>query len=254
MRKGWQSNKSRPARLPTGWVVAPGSSQARVKVLSRTLGSSKLLAHILINRGYGDGDKARRFLQPRLSHLYEPSLLPNLARAAERISSTLVNEERIVLYGDYDVDGISSLALLKQCLAYLGKEVDYYIPHRLEEGYGLNMDALRSLKAQGANLIITVDCGTTALEEAAYARRQGMDLIITDHHECGDNLPECLALINPKLPNSTYPFRHLSGVGVAFKLAWALGECLSPGKKVSEGFRENLVNWLALVALGTVRM
>jgi len=234
-----------------GWLVSP-QDEACVRGLSSALGISPLLAHLLINRGFGDRDKARRFLQPRLSHLYEPSVLPGLTRAAERISSALANRERIILYGDYDADGISGLALLKQCLAYLGKEVDYYIPHRLDEGYGLNMDALCSFRAQGASLIITVDCGTTASEEAAYARQQGMDLIITDHHECGDTLPECVALVNPKLPNSTYPFRHLSGVGVVFKLAWALGECLSLGKKVSEEFRENLVNWLGLVALGTV--
>ena len=234
-----------------GWLVSP-QDEARVRGLSGALDISPLLAHILINRGFGDRDKARRFLQPRLSHLYEPSVLPGLTRAAERISSALTNRERIILYGDYDADGISGLALLKQCLSFLGEEVDYYIPHRLEEGYGLNMAALRSFRARGASLIITVDCGTTALEEAAYARRQDMDLIITDHHECGDTLPECVALVNPKLPNSTYPFRHLSGVGVAFKLAWALGEHLSPGKKVSEEFRENLVNWLGLVALGTV--
>jgi len=234
-----------------GWLISP-QNEAHIKSLSKALGISELLAHILINRGYNEKTKARRFLQPRLSHLYEPSLMPGLTRAAERISSALANEERIVLYGDYDADGISGLALLKQCLSFLGKEADFYIPHRLEEGYGLNMDALRSLKAKGANLVITVDCGTTALEEAAYARKEGLDLIITDHHECGDTLPECVALINPKLPGSTYPFRHLSGVGVAFKLAWALGECLSPGKKVSDGLREHLLNWLGLVALGTV--
>ena len=212
-------------------------------------GLPPLLAKILVARGLGDPACAERFLRPSLAHLYNPFDLKGMDEAVVRIEQALKNDEAIWIYGDYDVDGITATAILLLTLRELGKEAEYYIPHRLSEGYGLHMEAIEQLAQEGARLIITVDCGVTAVREAALARELGMDLIVTDHHEPGPELPPAVAVINPKQPGCAYPFKGLSGAGVAFKLAHALLKRLHPEEA---GAREFLKSLLDLAALGTV--
>ena len=239
---------------------------------------------------------AKTFLQSNLSLLSDPMLLPDIEKSSERIIDALSQGEKITVYGDYDVDGISATALMVQCLETLSRLywnqesiIDYYIPDRLEEGYGLSVGAIETLSEMGTKVIITVDCGVNSFEEAKFAREKGIDLIITDHHEPGDksfdsdneteaqNSVSCgcdsaFGLINPKLTTSNYPFRELSGVGVAFMLAWALGQIAStrsngsagrekagqtgpvsqPKKKVASEFKDFLMDAIGLTALGTI--
>ena len=233
------------------WVIArdaPGDAEE----LARRLGVTPVTARVLINRGVGDPDRARSFLQPQLNDLHRPSLLPDLERAADRVRQAVERSEPIVIYGDYDVDGISATAILMRCLALVGARPSYYIPDRLEEGYGLNAAAVKRLAEEGARLLVTVDCGISAVEEIALARELGLDVVVTDHHEPGDEAPSNALLINPKLPGCPYPFRELAGAGLAFKLAWAIGESFSNGQRVSPEFREFLLDAVSLAALGTI--
>ncbi|MDP6381026.1 MAG: single-stranded-DNA-specific exonuclease RecJ, partial [Phycisphaerae bacterium] len=234
------------------WIYKPKVETGSID--AARLNIPQLLARILANRSLTDEAAAKAFLKPKLAHLHDPSLLPDIDKAVGRIIQAVKGGEPIVIYGDYDVDGIAGSAILHHTLGMLGAgDVPVYVPHRLEEGYGVNADALRLLAKRGTRLVITVDCGITSIEEAAVARELGMDLIITDHHEPSPaGLPDAVALVNPKAPHSTYPFRSLSGSGVAFKVAWALGQELSPTRRVSPEFKEFLISATALAALGTV--
>ena len=156
---------------------------------------------------------------------------PILKKASIRINEAVRKKEKIVIYGDYDVDGLSATALMYRCLKLIGAQVSYYIPERLGEGYGLNTDAIKKLKEGGADVILTVDCGINACREADVARTFGIDLIITDHHQPGQEIPNAFAVVNPKLKTSQCAFKHFSGVGIAFKLAWAIGQHFSPIKR-----------------------
>jgi single-stranded-DNA-specific exonuclease len=160
--------------------------------------------------------------------------------------------DRITVYGDYDVDGLTASAIVLECLSLMGADVHHYIPHRIDEGYGLSEDAVRTLAAEGTKLIVTVDCGVSAIGPARLAKELGMRMVVTDHHEVGDALPEAEAVVNVHRRDSAYPFTGLAGVGVAFKLCWALADSLSPGAKVQPKFRQFLLDALALVALGTI--
>jgi single-stranded-DNA-specific exonuclease len=220
--------------------------------LARALNIGPALAQLLVNRGVQQPEEAKVFLSAGLSGLHDPETLPGALEAAERIHRAVEQKKRICIYGDYDVDGITASTILWRCLRLAGAEVDYYVPDRMEEGYGLNADALRKLKEQNVALVITVDCGITSVHEAAVARELGLELIITDHHEMKAELPGADVLVHPRLPGSTYPFRELCGAGVAFKLAWAIAQKFSNAKKVSETFRNFLVECVALAALGTV--
>jgi len=200
---------------PTQWVL-PSVDERQQEELRRGLGISPILARILASRGLSDPDQARAFLRPELDQLHDPSLLPDMTLAAERLTRAVADQERIVIYGDYDVDGITATALLLQCLRLAGADVGYHIPERLDSGYGLKVDALQELKAQGAQVIVTVDCGVSAVAEAAAAADMGLCTIITDHHEPGPERSPAYAVVNPMLPTSQYPFTELSGVGVAF--------------------------------------
>lgn len=211
-----------------------------------------LVGQILYNRGITRPEEAYNFLHAGHKQLHRPELLPQLDRAAERIVRAASNGEKIAIYGDYDVDGVTSSALLYHCLKLAGARPTLYIPHRIEEGYGLNCDALRQLAEDGHTLIVTVDCGTTSLAEAELASSLGVDLIITDHHEPGEKLPPAYAIVNPKLPDSNYPFRELAGVGLAFKLAWAIGLKLAGGTTCATEFQEFLTDATSLAALGTI--
>lgn len=219
------------------------ASQLRVPVL---------IAQLLYNRGVMEFDQARRFLQPSLNDLIEPQRLNGLAAAVRRVRQAMSKGEKIVLYGDYDVDGITGVAILWRCLKMAGGEVDYYVPHRIEEGYGLNTEAIRLLAEKGTQLIVTVDCGIAGIESANLAAQLGVDMIITDHHKIEGELPRAVAIVHPNLPGQDYPNKDLCGAGVAFKLAWGLAQEFSGAQKVSAEFREYLLNVTALVSLGTI--
>ena len=233
------------------WIFSPPNKSLQTEIASK-LKISHLLAQVLINRGITDIVSARSFLQPQIAALGDPSLLPDIEKASVRINEAVRKKEKIVIYGDYDVDGLSATALMYRCLKLVGAEVSYYIPERLEEGYGLNTDAIKKLKEGGADVILTVDCGINACREADVARTFGIDLIITDHHQPGQEIPNAFAVVNPKLKASQCAFKHFSGVGIAFKLAWAIGQHFSPHKKVSTEFKDFLLNAVGLVALGTI--
>ncbi|MFN3532828.1 MAG: single-stranded-DNA-specific exonuclease RecJ [Candidatus Brocadia sp.] len=233
------------------WVFLPPNKPLQTEIASR-LKISPLMAQVLINRGIVDVASARNFLQPQIGTLGDPSLLPDIEKASIRINEAVRKGEKIVIYGDYDVDGLSATALMYRCLKLVGAQVSYYIPERLEEGYGLNADAIKKLRECGTNVILTVDCGINACSEADIARTYGIDLIITDHHQPGQEIPNAFAVVNPKLNASNHVFRDLSGVGIAFKLAWAIGQHFSPQKKVSLAFKDFLLSAVGLVALGTI--
>lgn len=216
-----------------------------------------LVDRVLAARGFTEPGAIREFLSPSLLGLHDPSTIPNLDNAAARILHAARSGERIVIYGDYDVDGATATAILFHTLAAIAPDarVSTYIPHRLDEGYGLNADAIRTLAAEGASLIVTVDCGITATAEAAVARDLGLDLIITDHHNppCDPSqVPGAFAVVHPRLPGSTYPFGELCGAGVAYKLAWRLCTLACGTEKVSTDLRRLLIELLALAALGSI--
>lgn len=215
-----------------------------------------LTARVMSVRGLLN-EEAGRFLSPRLSHLHDPSLLPDIDRASERILEAVAAREPIVIYGDYDVDGVTASAILFRTLKAIAPDalVSTYIPHRIDEGYGLNADALAALAAQGARVVVTVDCGITAVGPAATARAAGIDLIITDHHngaESESDLPDCYAIVHPRRPGSSYPFGDLCGAGVAYKLAWRLCTMHAGSIRLPEKLRELLIELLALAALGVI--
>lgn len=233
------------------WLF-PEPDSALCKELTSTLGISPITAQVLLNRGITDPEAARKFLNPQLNDLARPELLPNMDAALDRLAHAARNREKVVVYGDYDVDGASATALLVRFFDLAGIDVEYYVPHRTREGYGLNVDAIDRLAERGADLIVTVDCGVGDVEEVARAHESGMAVIVTDHHEPGDEIAPAEAVVNPKLTGSMYPFRELAGVGVAFKLAWALAERFAPGGRMSDEFRAFLLRSLALVGLGTI--
>jgi single-stranded-DNA-specific exonuclease len=235
------------------WRLLPHDAPV-IDELASSLRTERIVAQLLYNRGVASADAARRFLDASLSGLHSPELLPGVADAADRIYRAVKEARKICIYGDYDVDGITGTTLLVQCLRLLGAtNVEFYVPHRLEEGYGLNADALRQIALNGAQVVVTVDCGICSHVEADVARQLGLELIITDHHEPKASLPAAAAVVHPRLPGGAYPFGHLCGAAVAFKLAWALCQKASGGgPRVAEHFKHFLVDGVALVALGTV--
>ena len=217
---------------------------SEIEKLANEADISRLLARIFINRGITDAGYIKGFLYPSLNELSDPFLLKDMDLAAERICSAISKGEHIVIYGDYDVDGITSTSVLYDFLLSQGAKVDYYIPDRMDDGYGLSTGALDKVRQLGAELIITVDCGITAVEELEYIKSFGMQAIIIDHHECKDILPRAYAVVNPCRPDCTYPFKELAGVGVVFKLVQALCSRLNAGDAWKK--------YLDLVTLGTV--
>lgn len=221
--------------------------------LAHELGVPTIVAQVLGQRGYETADAAQGFLNPKLTQLHEPDALPGATEAADRLVAAARNGEPIVIYGDYDVDGITAAAILWKALQLAGANVRVYVPHRIEEGYGLNTEAVERLAAEGARVLVTVDCGICADQQVARANELGLDVIVTDHHEPDpDRMPPALAIVNPKLPGSPYPFRDLAGAGVALKLAWAIGQTLSSRDRVSDAYREFLLAATGLAALGTI--
>lgn len=219
-----------------------GNVEEKAAVLAKNMGISLFLAQLLVHRGIEEKAAAEVFLAPEKQAFYDPFLLRDMDKAVERISLALERKEKIVVYGDYDVDGITSTALLTKNLRALGGEVEYYIPNRQSEGYGFHQEALERIHDAGAELLISVDCGITAVKETAGIAGS-LDVIITDHHLPGEELPAALAVVDPHRPDCGYPDKNLAGVGVAFKLCQALWQ--RSGKKEYAGD-------LDLVALGTV--
>ncbi|MCL6588954.1 MAG: single-stranded-DNA-specific exonuclease RecJ [Firmicutes bacterium] len=216
--------------------------------LAARLGVSPLLCQLLINRGLSEPLKAEAFLAPDMAQLHDPFLFKDMVRAVERLKQAILKQERVLIYGDYDVDGISSVALMIRVLARcLPGNLLYYIPKRLEEGYGLHLHSLEKAISKEIDLVITVDCGISAVEEASYLKDKGIDLIITDHHEPPPSLPNAYAILNPKIPGCGYPFSQLAGVGVTYKFLQALGR--SAGLADLSG---RLSDNMDLVALGTI--
>lgn len=216
------------------------SDGAAAAALARQLEIPEILASLLVSRGIDSIQAAQQFLQGTIHDLYDPFMLSGMKEAVERIKRAVEQGEQILIYGDYDADGVSSTALMICLMRHLNANYDYYIPHRSKEGYGLHIHALEQFHERGFTLIITVDTGISAVEQIAYAQAQGIDVIVTDHHEPPDTLPAAYALINPKLPYCTYPFKGLAGVGVSYKLATALLGADTPAE------------WTELVTLGTI--
>jgi len=238
--------------MPKVWRFLP-HDPALVGRISANMRVSALMAQVLIARGMTERETVQGFLEPKLLDLHEPELLPGIGDAADRVVAAMQAGRRITIYGDYDVDGVTATSLLWQCLKLAGAQVDYYIPSRLEEGYGLNCDAVLQLHREDPQrLLITVDCGIASVGEAAIARDAGLELVVTDHHKFADQLPAADCLVHPRLPGSEYPFGDLCGVGVAFKLAWAVCQRLGDGKKASPRMREFLKSAVTLAAIGTV--
>ena len=238
--------------MPRNWRFAP-HDEAAVGDLCRELRVAPLVAQVLAARGYTGRSDAGAFLNPKLTDLHDPDQLPGVADAADRIIAAIREKRRITIYGDYDVDGMTATSILWQCLKLEDAKVAYYIPCRFDEGYGLNAEALRNLHEEDPQqLVISVDCGITAVEEAALARELGLELIITDHHQMKDTLPDAASLVHPRLPGSDYPFGELCGAGVAFKLAWAICRRLGDGKNASPPMREFLKSAVGLAAIATV--
>lgn len=225
------------------WVTAKPNLET-VRSLASSCGFTPLAAAALCARGIDTPEAARAFLETDPAKLHDPMLLPDMAKARDTIRRAIANNKRIAVFGDYDVDGVTSTCVMTRMLRSLGADVRYYIPDRLSEGYGLSLDAMDRLAQEGVGLIVTVDSGVSAFEEIAHARELGMEVVVTDHHECREELPDANAVVNPKRADSTYPFAELAGVGVAFKLACALA---GEGQQ-----RAALEQYADLVALGTV--
>ncbi|MBO5364967.1 MAG: single-stranded-DNA-specific exonuclease RecJ [Clostridia bacterium] len=216
----------------------------RVVEISKRFHISPLTAIILYNRGIQEDDAIDRFLSRNLGVLHDPYLMKDMEKAAFRIRQAQEKKEKITIYGDYDVDGITSIAILYKHLREMGIEVDYYVPDRMQEGYGINRDAPNKIREGGTSLIITVDTGITAVEESEYAKEIGLDVIVTDHHECKEQIPAVYAAVDPKRKDCPYPFKSLAGVGVVFKLIQALDD--------KESLPELMEKYSDLMCLGTV--
>lgn len=225
------------------WVTAKPNLET-VRSLARSCGFTPLAAAALCARGIDTPEAARAFLETDPAKLHDPMLLPDMAKARDTIRRAIEQGKKIAVFGDYDVDGVTSTCVMTRVLRSLGADVRHYIPDRLSEGYGLSMGAMDRLAQDGIGLIVTVDSGVSAFEEIARARELGMEVVVTDHHECREELPDANAVVNPKRADSTYPFAELAGVGVAFKLACAMA---GDGQQ-----RAVLEQYADLVALGTV--
>ena len=217
----------------------------KIEELQKKYNLNKLLATILVNRGITEEKQIYKFLNPKRNDFYNPYEMPDMDIAVKRIVKAIKNQEKTIIYGDYDVDGITSVTVLKSFLVERGLDIAEYIPNRLEEGYGLNENAVKEIANQGYTLMITVDCGISAIEEVEYANKLGIETIITDHHEPGNELPKALAIVDAKRKDNKYPFRNLAGVGVVFKLIQAIGTELNLDEK-------EYLKYLDIVCIGTI--
>lgn len=226
------------------WEDVAGD-EARSRGLAEALGIAPVIGRLLVQRGIEDPETADRFLHPALQHLHDPWLLTDMRPAVARIRRAIADRERIVIHGDYDADGITSTAMLRRALELLGADVGHFVPDRMKDGYGLQPETVTRLVAEGARLIVSVDCGIRASEAADCARALGVDLVITDHHEPEGTLPRAVAVINPRRPDCPYPEKSLAGAGVALKLVQALLEEHEAGDALLSSF-------IKLAAIGTM--
>ena len=232
----------------------PGNSEtdAAIEKLAREMKVSKVTASLIYNRGFSDAKSGEAFMRPTEDTLHDPFLMKDMDRAVERVSEAIRNGERITVYGDYDVDGVTSVTLLYLYLKSLGADVNYYIPLRAKEGYGVSRAAIDTLSERGTRLIITVDTGITANIEVEYAKELGIDTVVTDHHECHGELPLACAVVNPHRPDCTYPFCELAGVGVVFKFVCGYEIARCPSLTPAEAMHNICEEYIDLVAVGTV--
>ena len=230
MNKKWEINRT---------------DEEKVKEIENKHHINNLLAKILVNRGITTEKNIKEFLNPTRKDFYNPYLMPDMEKAVERILKAIEDKEKVLIYGDYDVDGITSVTVLKSFLEERGLNVDEYIPNRLDEGYGLNKPAVEKIANEKYTLMITVDCGISAIEEVKYANDLGLEIIITDHHEPGERLPEAIAIVDAKRKDNKYPFRNLAGVGVVFKLIQAISEKIGLEEK-------EYLKYLDIVCIGTI--
>ena len=226
------------------WIIRKPVPSENLTSLQNNININPVLAQLLFEREIDSPEKVQKFLNPDLDYLHDPYLMFNMGKAVSRITTALRDGENILIYGDYDVDGITGVSLLYEAIFKLGGKVSFYIPNRMTDGYGLSMDGIHLAKKNSVNLIITVDCGITAIDEVAFAKSKGIDVIVCDHHEPADQIPDGYAVLDPKQKNCPYPFKELAGVGVAFKLLQALYSSL--GYSTSD-----LKPFLDLVAIGT---
>ena len=224
--------------------VAYNKTYELAEQLKSTLGIGEILARTLINRGIDDINEAQRFIRADINDLHDPFLLMDMEKAVDRVLQAIEENEKICIYGDYDVDGVTSTSLCVNTLRKLDADVMHYIPVRAEEGYGLNHEAISQIFNEGVSLIITVDCGIKSVDVVETVKSFGIDIIITDHHECGEELPDAYAVVNPHRPDCGYPFKELAGVGVAFKLMHAVTESI--------GCSELLYEVIDIAAIGTI--
>lgn len=226
------------------WDIVDEFSQEEVNALAESLRVPKVIAKMLLRRSVRDYDSARRFFKPNLENLYDPFLMKDMDRAVERLRRAVLSEEKILIYGDYDVDGITSVSFLYLILKELGVDVTYYIPDRQAEGYGLSPMGIETARERGTQLIITVDCGITGHAEIDLAQSLGIEVLVCDHHEPGPTLPRAVALLDPKRADCPYPFKELAGVGVTYKLCQGLLLRMGIDLSILDNFTE-------LVAIGT---
>ena len=217
----------------------------KIEEISKKYNINKLLATILVNRNIINEKDINKFLKPTRNDFHDPFLILDMEKAVERIIQAINKQENVTIYGDYDVDGITSITVLKSYLQDRGLEVNTYVPNRLNEGYGLNNNAIDKIAKSGCKLMITVDCGISAIDEINYATSLGIETIVTDHHEPGEDIPKALAVIDNKRKDSTYPFRELAGVGVVFKLIQAISIKLDLPE-------EEYLKYLDIVCIGTI--
>lgn len=233
------------------WRIATYDS-ALVNQLAESAGVPYVVAQLLVGRGIQNADSARSFLDSKLTDLRDPDQLPGITLAASFLQSAIAEGKSIAIYGDYDADGMTGSAILLRCLRLLRAKVRSYVPHRLNEGYGLNNQALDRLADEGVQVVVTVDNGIASVAESEHARKLGLELVVTDHHQFAPSLPTATAIVHPALPGSDYPFDGLCGAAVAFKLAWALCRLASEGDKVGPAMREFLLQATGLAAIGTL--
>lgn len=237
--------------MPQRWSVQNHDSEL-IQSIERNCKVSPVVAQILAVRGLTHPTDVNSFLDLKMTGLLGPFELPGVKAAVAHISEAIAAGKKIAVFGDYDCDGMTSTAILYRCLQLLGANVTYFVPSRLDDGYGVSADALEKLKQRGAEVIITVDCGINSVKEAELAKSIGLSMIITDHHVPGSERPDVAAIVHPALPECDYPFKELCGAGVAFKLAWALCQQQHGSEKLPEKMRQFLFAAIAMAAIGTV--
>ncbi|MGL5095651.1 MAG: single-stranded-DNA-specific exonuclease RecJ, partial [Planctomycetia bacterium] len=238
--------------MPRRWLLSPPRPEL-IRRFAADLKVHPLVGQLLANRGLVDSEDGRKYLDRRLGNLHDPETHPGVVDAADRLYAAVQNRKQICVYGDYDVDGMCASAILLECLRLGGAQPRYYVPSRLDEGYGVNREALQRLRQEmGVEVVVTVDCGIASVDEAAEAAALGLEYIVTDHHEFARELPPAACIVHPRLPGSQYPFGDLCGAGVAFKLAWELARRFSGGRKATPAFQKLLLDMTTLAAVGTI--